>query len=312
MERNRPALPHCWSGSTRTHLRPKNSSQCCMSKNTCSMTKSRSSKTASTQTTQATTQRYKVKNVDELQAVIEKHAAPSPLLAVTQQIIASLGITSLDEWEKALEDKDLAALFPHEPKTTPQMFMLAQSLIRKAKARVKAHLLTLNEYDLSQMDETALTVFAGVKKDGRDVTIVLRPAYDNTVIIYYQSERDVLDFEDHELWVDTGKDVRRITFGHILKTNSHPKVPDISHGHRARHTRSHRPARVRASRIQGRAAACRDHRATHQRIRQHQRRSHRPRRRRPRERVRSTASATISVPYRSPAKPSTSSRRRQW
>jgi hypothetical protein len=169
--------------------------------------------------------RYKVTNVDELQAVIEKHAAPSPLMAVTQQIIASLGITTLDEWEKALEDKDLAALFPHEPKTTPQMFMLAQSLIRKAKARVKAHLLTLKEYDLSQMDETALTVFAGVKKDGRDVTIVLRPAYDNTVIIYYQSEKDVLDYEDHELWVDTGKDVRRITFGHILKTNSIRRFP---------------------------------------------------------------------------------------
>lgn len=62
--------------------------------------------------------RFNVRDVDELQAVIEKHAAPSPLLSVTQQIIASLGITSLEEWEKALEDKDLAALFPHEPKTT--------------------------------------------------------------------------------------------------------------------------------------------------------------------------------------------------
>jgi hypothetical protein len=169
--------------------------------------------------------RYKVTNVDELQAVIEKHATPSPLFEVTQQIIASLGVTTLEEFEKALEDKDLAALFPHEPKTTPQMFMLAQSLIRKAKARVKAHLLTLKEYDLSQMDETALTVFAGVKKDGRDVTIVFRPAYDNTVIIYYQSEKDVLDYEDHELWVDTGKGVRRITFGHILKTNSIRRFP---------------------------------------------------------------------------------------
>jgi len=105
------------------------------------------------------------------------------------------------------------------------MFVLAQSLIRKAKKRVVDHLLTLEEYDLSEMDETALTVLAGVKKDGREVTIVVRPAYDGTVIIYYQSERDVLDFVDHELWVDTGDDVRRITFGHILKTTDIRRFP---------------------------------------------------------------------------------------
>jgi hypothetical protein len=75
------------------------------------------------------------------------------------------------------------------------------------------------------MDETALTVLAGVKKDGRDVTIVVRPAYDGTVIIYYQSERDVLDFVDYELWVDTGNHVRRITFGHILKTSDIRRFP---------------------------------------------------------------------------------------
>ncbi|MEK6397135.1 MAG: hypothetical protein V4734_03540, partial [Terriglobus sp.] len=168
---------------------------------------------------------YKVKNVAELRAVIEKHAASSQLLPVTQQIIASLGITSVEEWTKALEDKNLAALFSHESMATPEMFVLAQSLITKAKKRVIERLSTLAEYDLTDMDETALTVLAGVKKDGRDVTIVVRPAYDGTVIIYYQSERDVLDFVDHELWVDTGDDVRRITFGHILKTTDIRRFP---------------------------------------------------------------------------------------
>jgi len=168
---------------------------------------------------------YKVKNVAELRAVIEKHAASSQLLPVTQQIIASLGITSVEEWTKALEDKNLAALFSHESMATPEMFVLAQSLIRKAKKRVIEHLSTLDEYGLTEMDETALTVLAGVRKDGRDVTIVVRPAYDGTVIIYYQSERDVLDFVDHELWVDTGDDVRRITFGHILKTSDIRRFP---------------------------------------------------------------------------------------
>jgi len=168
---------------------------------------------------------FNVKNVQELRAIIENHQQMSQLLPVTQQIIASLGITSVEDWTKALEDKNLAALFSHASTTTPEMFVLAQSLIRKAKKRVIDHLQQLDDYDLSEMDETALTVLAGVKKDGRDVTIVVRPAYDGTVIIYYQSERDVLDFVDHELWVDTGDDVRRITFGHILKKTDIRRFP---------------------------------------------------------------------------------------
>jgi hypothetical protein len=105
------------------------------------------------------------------------------------------------------------------------MFVYVQSLIQQARDSVIAHLSTLAEYDLTDLDETATTILAGVKKDGRDVTIVFRPAYDGTVIIYYQSEKDVLDYEDHELWVDTGTDVRRITFGHILKKTDIRRFP---------------------------------------------------------------------------------------
>jgi hypothetical protein len=170
-------------------------------------------------------ERYNVKTVDELHTAIEKQTGPSKLLPLTQQIIASLGITSLEEWTKALEDKNLGALFAHQSTPTTEMFVYAQSLIRKAKERVIAHLSTLQEYDLTDCDETAVTVLAGVKKDGREVTIVVRPAYDGTVIIYYQSERDVLDFVDHELWVDIGTDVRRITFGHILKKTGIRRFP---------------------------------------------------------------------------------------
>src|SRR6266481_14667 len=169
--------------------------------------------------------RYNVKNVDALNAAIEKQTVGSKLLPITEEIIASLGIRSIDDWEKALEDKNLAALFSHESTATAEMFVYVQSLIQQTRDSVIAHLSTLPEYDLTDLDETAITVLAGVKKDGRDLTIVFRPAYDNTVIIYYQSEKDVLDYEDHELWVDTGKDVRRITFGHILKTNAIRRFP---------------------------------------------------------------------------------------
>jgi hypothetical protein len=168
---------------------------------------------------------YNVKNVTELRALLGNHKQTSQLLPLTEEIIASLGITSVEEWTRRLKDKNLAALFSHSSTPTFEMFLRAQGLIAKAKKRVIEHLSTLVEYDLSAMDETALTVLAGVKKDNREVSIVVRPAYDGMVIIYYQSERDVLDYEDHELWVDTDKDVRRITFGYILKKTGIRRFP---------------------------------------------------------------------------------------
>jgi hypothetical protein len=168
---------------------------------------------------------YNVKTVDEFHTVIEKQTGGSKLLPVTEEIIASLGITSVDEWKKALEDKNLAALFAHESTPTTDMFVYAQTLIQNAKDSVIAHLKTLDEYDVTDLQETAPTILAGVTHIGRDVQIVVRPAYDGTVIIYYQSEQDVLDYEDYELWVDTGTEVRRITFGHILKTTEIRRFP---------------------------------------------------------------------------------------
>jgi len=168
---------------------------------------------------------FNMKDVDALQAVLEKHTAGSQLLPVTEKIIASLGITSVDEWKKALEDKNLAVQFAHESTPTTDMFVYVQTLIQNAKDRVIAHLRTLDEYDLTDIEEIATTIYTGVKHDGRDVYIVVRLAYDGTVIIYYQSEKDTLDYVDHELWVDTGTEVRRITFGHILKTNAIRRFP---------------------------------------------------------------------------------------
>ena len=169
---------------------------------------------------------YNVKTVDELHTVIEKQTGGSKLLPVTEEIIASLGITSVEEWKKALEDKNLAALFAHESTPTTDMFVYAQSLIQTSKGQrdrplIDARRSTTSPRSMRQRlpssQESSMT--AGT------CNIVVRPAYDGTVIIYYQSEKDVLDYEDHELWVDTGKDVRRITFGHILKTTEIRRFP---------------------------------------------------------------------------------------
>jgi len=53
----------------------------------------------------------------------------------------------------------------------------------------------------------------------------MRPAYRGEVIVYYSSERDVLDFVDSELWVDSASGPRPITLGYILKTSQIRKFP---------------------------------------------------------------------------------------
>lgn len=167
-----------------------------------------------------------IDNLKDLLANTEVSKSHSSLLPVTQEILADMGISSLEEWQEALKDKNLAEMFSHESTPTTDMFFYVQGLIKKAKQAVTEHLETLDNYDLSEMDDTtAATVLAGIKKAGREISIVVRPAYFNEVIIYYGSERDILDFVDSELWIDDGEDVRRISLGHILKKSQIVKFP---------------------------------------------------------------------------------------
>lgn len=106
------------------------------------------------------------------------------------------------------------------------MFVYAQSLIKKAKQNVIDQLKKHTNYDLTQIDDsTAPTILSGIYKDDQEISIVTRPAYDGEVIIYYGSERDILDFEPSELWVDDGLLPRKISLGHILKKAQIVKFP---------------------------------------------------------------------------------------
>jgi hypothetical protein len=170
---------------------------------------------------------YQAKNINELRELIVKgQSHDNSLLPITQNILVSMGISSIDEWAEAIKDKNLAELFSHESTPTTDMFVYVQSLIKQAKQKIIEYLSTLSDYDLSGLDEnTAPTVLAGIQKDGREISIVIRPAYNAEVIIYYGSERDILDYEPSELWIDDGKLPRQITLGHILKKAKIIKFP---------------------------------------------------------------------------------------
>lgn len=145
---------------------------------------------------------------------------------ITQDTLASLGVTSIEEFEDALKDKDIAAQFTHSSNPTIEMFLYAQSLIDRAKKNVIEYLSNLPDYDCSEWEELATTVIGGIKKDGLLIHVVIRPSDNGEVIVYYSSEKDSLDYVNAELWIDNGIDTpQHLTLGKILKTTGINRIP---------------------------------------------------------------------------------------
>lgn len=137
---------------------------------------------------------------------------------ITQETLVSLGVSSIEELEEALKDKNLGAQFTHKSTPTIEMFRYVQGLISKSKTNVIEYLKTLPNYDCSEMEELATTVIGGIKKDGLMIHVVIRPSNNGEVIIYYNSEKDTLDYANAELWIDNDVEKpRHLTLGKILK-----------------------------------------------------------------------------------------------
>lgn len=169
---------------------------------------------------------YNVSSLEELKTVLENSNTLHHKAEITQEDLAGLGVTSMDELEEALKDKDLSALFNHTSRPNANMFLYAQQLIERSKRNIIEHLNNHSDYDCTDIDELATTVLGGIKKNGVDVHIVVRPSDNGQVIVFYSSEKDTLDYANAELWIDNGKDVpKHLTLGTILKTTGINKIP---------------------------------------------------------------------------------------
>jgi hypothetical protein len=147
-------------------------------------------------------------------------------IVITQDVLLSLGVISIEELEAALEDKYLSGQFVHTSTPTVEMFEYVQKLINRTKNNVLAYLKTRSEYDCDGWEELATTVIGGIKKHELPIHIVVRPSDNGQVIVYYSSEKDALDYENAELWIDDGKDKpRHLTLGKILKKTGINKIP---------------------------------------------------------------------------------------
>lgn len=170
-----------------------------------------------------------VNDIAELKQLLSVHQVNTQAIQridITQDILVGLGVTSLEQLQEALKDKDLAALFNHTSTHELSMFIYAQTLIGRAKTNIISQLQKLSAYDCTDIEELAPTVIGGIKKQGLPVHIVIRPSDNNQVIVYYSSEKDTLDYANAELWIDNGHDTpSHLTLGKILKTTGINKIP---------------------------------------------------------------------------------------
>ena len=171
-------------------------------------------------------------SIDELRAHLSKHRnsieerVEPDKIDITKEILVSLGISSPKELEEAFKDPIISSKFHHTSTPTIEMFTYAQELIERAKQNIIEYLNNHSDYDCTDLEETAPTTLAGVIKNGVSIQIVARPSNNGEVIIYYSSEKDTLDSDNSELWVDNGVDIPHIlTLGRILKSTGINRIP---------------------------------------------------------------------------------------
>ncbi|MDU4959074.1 MAG: hypothetical protein E6X17_00210 [Sporomusaceae bacterium] len=145
---------------------------------------------------------------------------------LTEDLLIQLGIYSEEKLNNALSNTFFADNFTHESEHIDFKFEFVTQILERSKDRILKYLRTKKEYDLNSMIEIDKTIFL-IKKNGEEIFLLARPSDYEQVILYYDSEKDVLDYEkDWELWVENGVDQpQKITFGKILKLTGINKIP---------------------------------------------------------------------------------------
>lgn len=165
-----------------------------------------------------------ITEIQEIRNIIERDNSVEVL---TESSLACMGIINEEEFERVFANEDIKTYFNYEKKPTPENFIYAQKIIQRAKKNVLEFLRQYpQEYDCSSYQETATTILAGIRKNGKPIKIVVRPSDGDKIYIYYQSELDTMDYEDYELWVDNNQDdPRQLTFGKLLKITGVKVIP---------------------------------------------------------------------------------------
>ncbi|MGG5342071.1 sacsin N-terminal ATP-binding-like domain-containing protein [Enterococcus sp. AZ192] len=147
-------------------------------------------------------------------------------IEITTENLIQSGISSQDELDIVLGNSLFGKQFIHSSNSDQLKFDYVQKLLNRSKENVLNFLKKKGEYDFSNYMEISNTIILA-RKNEEDIFVIIRPSDYDQVIIYYDTEKDILDFEkDWELWVENGKtEPQKISFGKILKMTGINRIP---------------------------------------------------------------------------------------
>lgn len=143
-----------------------------------------------------------------------------------EELLVQYGIASEEQYEKALDMQIFKENFLHTSSHDVSKFDFANRILERAKNNIIEFLGKKSEYDISNLIEVDKTIFI-IEKNKEQIYLITRPSDYSYVAIYYDSEKNVLDYnKDWELWVeDEKKEPEKITFGKMLKLTGINKIP---------------------------------------------------------------------------------------
>lgn len=179
--------------------------------------------------------KFNVADVNELATILASYSVSgtteSETISISKELLAQWGITSEEELNRALSDHVFGSAPIHHSKSDPELFKYVIDKLNRARNNIINFLDKHEDYTFDKENLKFIgngnTIFR-VQKLGHEIYIIARPSDFEQVILYYDAEIDLLDFDkDCELWVvsESGPVPQKITLGRILKLTGVNKIP---------------------------------------------------------------------------------------
>jgi hypothetical protein len=181
------------------------------------------------QKTQALMYKYGIANIDDLEILLNIKNNRNNESINPDNLLIILGITSASDLEKAKnvfsDNYEITESLKHISVNDLEKLGRVMEMIKRSKENVYNKLKTLKEYDCTNWKESSLTTVTGIRKNGIDIEIVIRPGDGNLIILFYDQEFNTLENNINELWYDIESEQSIYTFGKFLKKAKISRMP---------------------------------------------------------------------------------------
>lgn len=172
--------------------------------------------------------------IDDIQELRERLIAQSSKNAnvtkevLTNEVLASLGITTVEEYALLLKDQNFGEKYHHTSTPDFEMLKYSKKINKRSMEKVIEYLNRHPDYICEELELHAPTIIGGIykKEISEPIHVVVRPSDDGKVLIYNPSEKEILECSTSELWIQKGDEIpSHLTLGKILKVTGINKIP---------------------------------------------------------------------------------------